>query len=56
MILLGVLLVVAAVVLIVFGVAVAAVKWLLWVGIALLVIGGVVVLIHAVQGRRNRAL
>jgi len=55
MLILGAALVVAAIVLVVFGVTSAVVSWLLWFGIVLAVVG-VFVVLGALAGRRNRQL
>ena len=56
MLILGAALVVAAIVLVVFGVTSAVVSWLLWFGIVLAVVGLVFVAVGALAGRRNRQL
>lgn len=54
MLLLGVLLIVAAIVLIVFGIANAAVSALLWVGVAVAVVAIVLIILNYSRGRSTR--
>jgi predicted phage tail protein len=56
MIVLGICLIVAAVVLGIFGVLNAAVSALLWIGVALAVIGIILLLVPSITARRNRQL
>ena len=48
-----VIIVVAAIVLILFGGFIQAVQWLLWVGIVLLIIAIIVWLLRYISGRQN---
>jgi hypothetical protein len=56
MIVLGICLIVAAVVLGIFGFLNAAVSALLWIGVALAVIGIILLVVPSIRGRSNRQL
>jgi uncharacterized membrane protein YtjA (UPF0391 family) len=56
MLMLGVVLIVVAVILGIFGFLNAAVSALLWIGVALAVIGIVLLVVPSIRGRSNRQL
>jgi len=56
MLMLGVVLIVVAVILGIFGFLNAAVSALLWIGVALAVIGIILLVVPSIRGRSNRQL
>lgn len=52
MLLFGVVLAVAAILLIVLGIAGVIVHWMLWIGVGLIVVAGALILANRLSGRR----